>query len=220
MLHHYNLAYALVINALTAISARQAADVEELANELVAVASEHGFALFLGRGLIVQGWAIAQRGQSGVAVCRIREGLAAVQATGSRSFEPIFRGLLAETLALTGETEEGLAVLGDTLATTEASGAKENDAELHRLRGDLLHRLPSPDWTEVEASFRTALAIARKQGTRGFELRAAISLACLLSDQGRRDEARDLLAPVYVWFTEGFDTPDLIEAKALLDELV
>jgi predicted ATPase len=193
--------------------------VEELANELVAIASEHGFALFLGRGLIVQGWAIAQRGQSGLAVCQIREGLAAVQATGSRSFEPIFLGLLAEALALTGEIEEGLAVIADALAKTEASGAKENDAELHRLRGDLLHRLPSPDWTEVEASLRMALAIACEQGTRGFELRAAISLARLWGEQGRRGEAGDLLAPVYGWFTEGFDTVDMKEAKALLDEL-
>ena len=83
---------------------------------------------------------MAQRGQSGVAVGRIREGLAAVEATGSRSFEPIFLGLLAEALALTGQIEEGLAVLADALAKTEASGAKENDPELHRLRGDLLRR--------------------------------------------------------------------------------
>ena len=101
----------------------------------------------------------------------------------------------------------------------QASGARGNDAELHRLRGDLLRRLPSPDWTEVEACFRTALAVAREQGTRGFELRAAVSLARLLSNQGRNAEALGLLAPVYSWFTEGFDTPDLKEAKALLDEL-
>ena len=100
-----------------------------------------------------------------------------------------------------------------------ASGARGNDAELHRLRGELLGRLPSPDWTEVEACFHTALAIAREQGTRGFELRAAVSLGRLLSDRGRHAEARDLLAPVYGWFTEGFGTPDLKDAKALLDAL-
>ena len=100
----------------------------------------------------------------------------------------------------------------------QASGARGNDAELHRLRGDLLRRLPAPDWTEVEASYRTALAVAREQGTRGFELRAAVSLARLMSDQGRRDKARDLLAPIYSWFTEGFGMPDLKQAKALLDE--
>ena len=136
-----------------------------------------------------------------------------------RSYRPIFLGLLAEALALTGKIEEGLAVIAEALAKAEASGARGNDAELHRLRGDLLHRLPSPDRTEIEASYRTALRIARGQGTRGFELRAAVSLARLLNDHRQWNEARDLLAPVYNWFTEGFDTPDLKEAKALLDEL-
>jgi len=87
------------------------------------------------------------------------------------------------------------------------------------LRGHLLGRLPSNDWTEVETCFRAALTVAREQGTRGFELRAAVSLARLLSGRGRQDEARELLAPVYGWFTEGFDTPDLQEAVALLDEI-
>jgi len=91
--------------------------------------------------------------------------------------------------------------------------------EIHRLRGELTGRLPYSDPAKAEDSFRTALAIAREQGTRGYELRAAVSLARLRRDQGRRTEARDLLAPVYGWFTEGFDTPDLKEAKALLDEL-
>ncbi|MBV8334810.1 MAG: hypothetical protein JO358_05045, partial [Alphaproteobacteria bacterium] len=92
-------------------------------------------------------------------------------------------------------------------------------AEIHRLRGELASRLQHPDPAKAEESFRTALAIAREQGTRGYELRAATSLARLLGEQGRRAEARDLLAPVYGWFTEGFDTPDLKEAAALLDEL-
>jgi predicted ATPase len=127
--------------------------------------------------------------------------------------------LLAQALALTGAIEEGLAVIAEALAEADASGAKGNDAELQRLRGDLLRRLPSPHLTEVEACFRTALSIARGQGTRGLELRAAVSLARLLSDQGRCDEARGLLAPIYGWFTEGFDTPDLKEAKVLLDTL-
>jgi predicted ATPase len=87
------------------------------------------------------------------------------------------------------------------------------------LRGELLRRLQNPDWTEVEDWLRSAVAIAREQGTRGFELRAAASLARLMSSQGRRSEACDLLAPIYGWFTEGFDTPDLKEAEALLDEL-
>jgi predicted ATPase len=127
--------------------------------------------------------------------------------------------LLAEALALAGAVEEGLTVLAGALAAAKASGARGADPELHRLRGELLRRLPSPEWTEVEGCFRKALAVARKQGTRGFELRAAVSLARLLSDRGRRDEAQDLLAPVYGWFTEGFGASDLREAKALLDAL-
>jgi predicted ATPase len=94
-----------------------------------------------------------------------------------------------------------------------------SDAEIHRLRGELTGRLPHPDPTKAEDSFQTALAIAREQGTRDYELRAATSLARLWHEQGRRDEARKLLAPVYGWFTEGFDTQDLKEAKALLDTL-
>ena len=105
--------------------------------------------------------------------------------------------LLAEALALAGKIEEGLAVLEDALAQAAFSGEKGWDAEIHRLRGELTGRLPHPDPAKAEASFRTALAIAREQGTRGYELRAATSLARLWGEQGRRIEARDLLAPVY-----------------------
>jgi len=162
---------------------------------------------------------LAQSGEGRTAVQRIREGLAAAEATGWQMHEPGFLGLLAEALAMTGAIEEGLTVLLEALDAAEASGARGADAELHRLRGNLLQRLPSPDWTEVERCLRTALSIARAQGTRGFELRAAISLARLLSDRGRRDEARDVLAPVYGCFTEGFGASDLREAKALLEAL-
>jgi predicted ATPase len=146
----------------------------------------------------------------------IRKGIATAR---YHPYKPIFLGVLAEALALTGKIEEGLAVIGEALEIAEASGAKGNDAELHRLRGELLGWLASPDWAEIEVCYRKALAIASEQGTRGFELRAAVSLARLLSDQGRRSEAHDLLAPVYGWFTEGCDTRDLKQAKALLDEL-
>jgi len=148
---------------------------------------------------------------------RIRDGLAATRAAGSRFHEPMVLGLLAEALGLAGDIEAGLVVLAEALASAEASGARGNDAELHRLRGNLLGRVPSPDWAEVEVCFRKALVVAREQSTRGFELRAAVSLARLLADQGRRDEARELFAPIYGWFTEGFDTQDLGEVKALLD---
>ena len=126
---------------------------------------------------------------------------------------------LAEALALTGAVAEGLLALAAALAAAEASGTHWADAEVHRLRGSLLGRLPSTDWSDIETCFRTALTLAREQGSRGFELRAAVALARLLSAQQRQAEARALLAPVYGWFTEGFDTPDLQEAKALLETL-
>jgi predicted ATPase len=217
--HVHTLAYALFHIGFKAATERRVAEVEERANELVGLAKEHGFAMWLGYGLMLHGWAMAQCGQGGAAVERIRDGLAATLATGARNLEPIFLGLQAEALALTGATDEGLAVLTEALAAAKSSSQEGNDAELHRLRGEIMRRLPSPNWTEVEVCFRTALTIARQQGTRGFELRAAVSLARLLRDQGRRDAAGDLLAPVYGWFTEGFDTPDLKEARALIDEL-
>ena len=110
-------------------------------------------------------------------------------------------------------------MLDDALARAAVSGEKGWNAEIHRLRGEFTGRLPHPDPAKAEDSFRTALAIAREQGTRGYELRAAVSLARLCRDHGRHAEARDLLAPVYGWFTEGFDTADLKEANGLLNEL-
>ena len=217
--HLETLAYGLSYNCLTAISARRLAEAKKLADELTGFAREHGFALLLGYGLIAQGWVMTQRRPDGAAVEHIRDGLAAARAAGSRFHEPFVLGLLAEALGLTGEIEAGLEVIAEALASAEASGARGNDAELHRLRGELLGRLPSPDRTEIETCFRTALCVAREQGTRGFELRAAVGLGGLLSERGRHDEARRLLAPIYGWFAEGFDTPDLKEAKALLKAL-
>jgi predicted ATPase len=217
--HVPTLAYALIHLGIKAAFERCAAETGERANEALALAREHGLAMWSGYGLMLQGWALSQRGQGETAVEQIRSGLTAARETAARNFEPLFLGLLAEAFALAGEIADGLVVLSEAFATADASGQKGTDAELHRLRGDLLHRLPSPDCTQVEISYRTALSIAREQGTRGFELRAAVSLARLLTDKGRREEARDLLTPVYGWFTEGFDAPDLKEAEALLEAL-
>ena len=126
------------------------------------------------------------RGQGEAAAERIHEGAAAMRATGVNRSEPMVLGYLAEALALKGAIAEGLRALVAALAEAEASGTHWADAELHRLRGDLLGRLSFVDWTEVESCFRTALAVAREQGTRGFELRAAVSLARLLGDQAAR----------------------------------
>jgi predicted ATPase len=184
------------------------------------VASEHGFAYWAAWGRILQGWADAQRGEATRGIARIRDGLAAYEATGDRSATPLLLTLLAEALAVAGQIREALAALHDALAKAAVSGASGWDAEIHRLRGELTGRLPHPDSAKAEDSFRTALAIAREQGTRGYELRAATSLAQLWHEQSRRGESRELLAPLYSSFTEGFDTADLKDARRLLDELM
>jgi predicted ATPase len=203
----------------TMLFSRRVAEAGDLANALVARAAEHRMPMWSGFGLPLQGAVMARRGNGAAATEHIREGLSVLAAMGARYFEPFYLGLLAEALAGGGEVEVGLEVLAEALARGEVSGQKGNDAELHRLRGDLLRQRPEPNLNECEACFREALATAREQGTRGYELRAAVSLVRLCRDQGREAEARDLLAPVYGWFTEGFDTADLKEAKALLDRL-
>jgi hypothetical protein len=217
--HAHTLAHALALAGMAAVFSRDVAAVHAYGNDCVALASEHGYALWVAAGRILEGWADAQRGEATTGIARIRDGLAASKATGTRLNKPLFLTLLAEALAFAGKIEEGLAALDDALAKAAVFGVKGWTAEIHRLRGELTGRLPYPDPAKAEDSFRTALATAREQGTRGHELRAATSLARLWHDQGRRGEARDLLAPVYDSFTEGFDTADLKDAKALLDEL-
>ena len=181
-----------------AVFARDVATACAYAIDCVTLASEHGFAYWGAIGRFLQGWADAQKGEATAGIARIRDGLAAAEATGTRR-APVHLALLAEGLALAGKIEEGLAALDDALAKAAASGETGWDAEIHRLRGELIGRLPHPDPTTAEDSFRTALAIAREQATRG--------------------EGRDLLTPLYGWFTEGFDTADLKDAAKLLSEL-
>jgi class 3 adenylate cyclase/predicted ATPase len=217
--HAHTLAHAFWFTGMVAVFARDVATAHAHINDCMALASEHGFALWAARGRILQGWADAQNGEATTGIALIRDGLAAAAAAGTRLFTPLFLALLAEALALAGKIEEGLAALDDALAKAVVSGETSWSAEIHRLGGELTGRLPYPDPAKVEDSFRTALAIAREQGTRGYELRAATSLARLWREQCRLADARDLLAPLYGSFTEGFDTADLKDAKALIDEL-
>jgi predicted ATPase len=217
--HAHTLAHALYFAGMAAVFARDVATACAHGNDCVALASEHGFPHWAARGRILQGWADAQKREATTGIARIRDGLAGAQAAGTRILTPFHLALLAEALALAGKIEEALAALDDALAAAARSGERGWDAEIHRLCGEFTGRLAYPDPAKAEDSFRTALAIAREQGTRGYELRAATSLARLWGQQGRLADARDLLAPVYGSFTEGFDTADLKEAKALLDEL-
>jgi class 3 adenylate cyclase/predicted ATPase len=217
--HAHTLAYTLWHIAIPALLARDVARVDAFATESVAVSAEHGFPLWLAYADILLGWVSSQRGQHAAGINRMRRGIAAASKTGARVLEPLFLGLVADALAFAGAFPEASAVLEQALARSAEAGERWADAELHRLRGELALRVPQPDVRSAETSFRTAMEIAGRQGARGFELRSATRLARLIGQQGRRDEARELLAPIYGWFTEGFDTPDLQDAKALLAEL-
>jgi predicted ATPase len=177
--HAHTLSLAFWFAGMAAVFARDVVTVYACSNDCVARASEHGFAQWAAIGRILQGWADAQKGEATTGIALIRDGMAATEATGSRVFTPLYLTLLAEALALAGKIEEGLGTLDDALAKAAASGETGWDAEIHRLRGELTGRLPYPDPAKVEDSFRTALAIAREQGTRGYELRTATSLARL-----------------------------------------
>ena len=148
----------------------------------------------------------------------MRRGLAAKQATGAELKVPYYLGLMA---ALSGETAktDAMPLFADALDRVERTGERWFEAELHRLKGEVLLGGSEPSIADVEVEFQRALAIAREQGARFWELRAATSLARLWSDQRRHEDARNLLAPVYAWFTEGLDTPDLAKARALLASL-
>src|SRR5262249_9332169 len=149
----------------------------------------------------------------------LQQSMQAFRATGAELNRPYFLALLAEAHGTLGEPEAGLAVLSEALTLVGTTGERWYEAEIYRLKGELLLQQSSDNQGEAERCFQQAIAIAQNQQAKSFELRSATSLARLYQRQGKRQEAYDLLAPVYGWFTEGFDTPDLIEAKALLDEL-
>ena len=184
----------------------------------MALASEKGFPQFVALGMIMRGWALAVQGQGEEGITQLHQRLAAFRAAGAEISRSRDLALLAEAYGEMGQTEEGLTVLAEALAVADKTGERYWEAEMHRLKGELLLRQASP-FEEVEAYFRQAIEIARDQQAKSLELRAATSLSRLWQRQGKRTEAHGLLAPIYGWFTEGFDTTDLQEGKALLDAL-
>jgi predicted ATPase len=149
----------------------------------------------------------------------MHQGLTAILTTGQTMTRPLYLVLLAESAGHAGQVEEGLRLLAEALIAIEESGRGEVLAEAYRCQGELLLRHATPDTAQAATCFQQALAIARRQQARSWELRAAMSLARLWQQQGKQGEARQLLEEVYGWFTEGFDTADLQEAKALLEAL-
>jgi predicted ATPase len=209
----------------------QAYEAAEGARRLCA---EHGFAYYLAWGTIMEGWALTVQGQGQQGLRQMRGGLAALQATGATLRQPYYQALLADACGQTGQAAAGLTLLAAALTEAHTHGECWHEAELYRLRGELLLQSP-PCGTQVDVAshaaggptrgaaaeqcFQQALAVARAQQAKSLELRAAMSLSRLWQQQGRRDDARALLAPLYGWFSEGLDTADLQEAKALLEEL-
>jgi class 3 adenylate cyclase/predicted ATPase len=193
------------------------AALNDRADELIAVATEQGFALWHALGKIYRGWVKLKNGDVAEGTSLLRSGLVAVRDTGTEAYIPYYIALLAGACEIAGKIEEAVTQLDEALQIVERTGERWFAAELNRHKGQLLLRQGHAE--AAEELYRKALSIAEEQGAKLWELRATVSLARLRRDQGRRGEARDLLAPVYGWFTEGFDTADLKEAKALLDEL-
>jgi predicted ATPase len=191
----------------------------EEAEALIALSSEHGFLQLVGIGTFQRAVALVERGQLQEGIAGMRAVLEALRAAGTWVGSPDLLTNLAEAHRKAGQAEEGLALVVAALEFVAKTGERVGETEVHRIKGELLLAREPSDHAGAVASFREALDVARRQSAKSFELRAATSLARLWQRQGREREARELLAPVYDWFTEGFDTRDLKDAKALLEEL-
>jgi predicted ATPase len=216
---------------------REGQEAQAYAEAVQTLTHEQGFAWWLGVGIGLQGWARVEcaarsgaREQRDAGLVQLREGLAAVRATEAELWVPLLLGAVAQGAAQGGQAQEGLRVTAEALAMVEKNEERWTEAELYRLQGELRLQQsetslghvqdPSADTSpqaEAEACFLKAIDIARQQQAKSWELRASISLARLWQSQDKRQAAYDLLAPVYAWFTEGFDTADLREAQALLE---
>ena len=190
-----------------------------LLDELVALAEQKSAGFWKTRGVLWQGSFLALTGKASDAVLMITSGVTALRSTGATGRLPIHLGHLARAHADLGHFDDAWRCIGEAMTLVETTKEKWCEAEVHRVAGEIALKSPEPDATKAQAYFEHALAVARAQQAKSWELRAAMSMARLWRDQGKRNEARDLLAPVYDWFTEGFDTLDLNEARGLLDEL-
>jgi predicted ATPase len=189
----------------------------ERVDQLVSVAIEQGFPHWRAQGEIYRGWVKVKHGDVAEGMSLLRSGSAAYRASGAELIVPHYMDMLASACEVAGQVEEGLFLLDDALRIIKRTGERWFAAELNRHKGQLLLRQGRTEG--AEELYRKALGIAKEQEAKLWELRAAVSFARLRRDQGRRAEAREMLAPIYGWFTEGFDIPDLKDAKALLDAL-
>jgi predicted ATPase len=208
--HPSSVGYALMVSAIFHSFCRKVGLTQERTDALISLATDQEFPQWKAQGAILRGWTLAHQGQAGIE--QIHQGVGAFRATGAGINQTYFLALLAEAHGIMRQPEAGLAVLAEALTLVDTTGERWYEPELYRLK----------NWdnqADAETCFQQAITIAQKQSAKSLELRAATSLAKLWQQQGKYQEAHDLLAPVYHWFTEGFDTADLKDAKALLDEL-
>jgi predicted ATPase len=215
----YNLVRARCYAAEFHHLLREGATAQEQAEAALSLSTEQAFTQWVGAGMFWQGWGLAAQGRGEEGITAMRQGLGTRRAAGSVNNRPTWLALLAEAHGGIGQVEKGLHLLAEALASVKEREARSYEAEMDRLQGELLLKQEAPDARQAEADFHHALEVACQQQAKSLELRAAISLSRLWQQQGKRAEAYELLAPVYGWFTEGFDTADLQEAKALLEEL-
>jgi predicted ATPase len=216
----YTLAYALGqawIDDWAVDGAKAAPQVLGWADELIAISKEHGFPTWLGLGHVMRGWALAVTGEAADGIAPILRGLAICRSAGHNLGRPCVLTMLAEAYGIAGQPEEGCARLAEAEQLVEATQERWAEAEMYRLRGTLL--LSMQQRSAAEASYREALAVARRQNAKLWELRAALDMAGLCCDQGRMDDGREVLAPILAWFTEGVTTPVLRDARRVLDRL-
>jgi predicted ATPase/class 3 adenylate cyclase len=226
--HPHSLVSTLNHGAMLHHFRREVQPIHERVERLMGLSQEQGFPFWLAMGLIWQGWVLAEHGRGEEGILQMRQGLAAVRATGARQGGAYALTMLAEAYGKVGRAGKGLALLVEALSLLERTGERFWEAELYRLKGELtLQQLQvsgsalQVDTLRAEAEewFWKAIEIARRQKGKSLELRAVASLSRLWQQQGRKEDARQMLAEIYNWFTEGFDTKDLQEAKALLEEL-
>jgi predicted ATPase len=211
--HPYSLVHALFFAAWVHQQRGEAQAVEERMEAAVTLAREQGFTRWVVQGAVLQGWLLAQHGKGQEGILKMRQG-----ATVVREQSP-FAASLAEAYGKVGQEEEGLTVVTGELARVLKIGERFYEAELHRVNGELLLRQAVANEEQAETCFEKAIDVARSQSAKSLELRAAMSLSRLWQKQERKPDARRLLGDIYGWFTEGFDTADLKQAKALLEDL-
>lgn len=218
--HPFSIAFAHFTSALLHLLRRESKYALDQAEAAIAISEAQGFAFWEAWASVYWGWAVAMNGREEEGIGRLKEVLKFLRATGNETLQPHARVLLAEAYGRVGIIEKGLAELDKAEVTVVKKKVGFYEIETHRMRGELLLLQSSPDEKGAEIEFRKAIEVARRQQAKSLELRATVSLSRLLLKMGKKEEAHSLLTEIYGWFTEGFETVDLIEAKKCLDELM